>query len=569
MTQSLATPTPARNAFGLAVLAAALAVTPCAEAQTGLKWAFDGELSQSAVWRASGRDRSLIGPSNGGTDLSDLSDDGNLNYRRGDLVMAPSTLLATLEAEYGNHRALVRGSLLYDWEVMDQWRHRGADPNPGRLRDEVKDRVGRRARLLDAFVASTFRFGDKSLETKLGRQVILWGEAKFLPGGINMLNPIDITKTHAPGVSLKEIILPVGAAAATFRATSNLTLQGFYQLERAKTEFDPVGTFFSDVDIIGEGAGDVLIVPGAPPLLRARSADRNAKRAGQYGLAAFVNLPDVGVGLGFYYQNLHQRTQKVNGLGLNGATSYFWDFPEDIKTYGVSFNTGIGSASVWGEIAYRDDVPVSLDPNEVGAARVGAALCGAVLGAPATCGVNFAAAPFFIPVPPLSSTTLRADANGVVEGWTRSDQLAFNLGANWAFTGSTPFVRVLGGDGGSLFLETMAMRTDPRDVAFQVRDKWHGSAFALLAVDYLRVMGSNWSVTPRLVLQTWFLGDDPSGGPFFKGRWHVSPAIQIRRENPDISFELSYTNITDTSGSRPDRVLSDRDYVAATLRWAF
>ena len=473
----------------------------------------------------------------------------------------------TVEAEFGIHRVLLRGSFVNDSRVTSIWNQWGGDLNPEARKDEVRDAVGRRVRLLDAYYDVNLPAGDGSVEFKLGRQTILWGEAKFLPDGINMFNPIEAWKTHKAGVSLKEMILPVAAASATWQPSSALTLQGFYQLERAKFEYDPAGTFFSDIDLLGKGAGDQLVVPGAPPITR--ESDRDQKRGGQYGIAAFTRLEDWS--LGFYFQNLHQRAAKVSGLGLMGQTGYFLEWPDNVKTYGLSFNRGIGTAAVSGEIAYRRGMPIGLDAGAVGAARVNGALCGAVIHAPADCGVDFSGPPFNIPVPPLFTTPLRADASGYVRGWTRVNQLAFNLGVTQAFTGSDPLPRLLGANGGALFLEASAVHSSLPDQALlptQVKDRWHGAFFGQLGVDYFRVGGSNVTVSPKVVVQTWLFGDDPTQAPFYKGRWAITPAVAIRHEqSPDLTLEIGYTSISDHG--RGPHPLSDRDYLAVQLKWAF
>ena len=536
----------------------------------GIKWTFDGELSQGAIWRTSSRNPALVGPSNGGRDSTDLADDGNLNSNRGKLVSAPTILLGTVEAEAGRHRVLLRGSAVHDAPVVSTWRHWGADPDSEGLKRQVRNDVGRRARLLDAYYATSADLDDAgNVEFKLGRQSIVWGEAKFLQGGINMFNPVQAWKTHAAGISLKEFVLPVAAAQATWQLNAKLTLQGFYQLERAKFEYDPVGTFFSDIDLLGKGAGNSLVVPFAPPLLR--GTDSGYKRKGQYGVAAFTQLDDWG--LGFYFTNLTQRAAKVSGQGLNGATSYFHEWPSDVKTLGMSFVRGLGTAALSGEIAVRHGMPIGLDPAAVGAARTGAALCGAVIRAPANCGVDFALPPFSIRgIPPLFTTPLRADANGYVKGWTRVNQVALNLGLTQAFSGSDALPKMLGANGGALFLEANAIHSslpDPSVLPTAVKDRWHGSVFSQLSVNYLRVAGSNVTITPRLIVQTWILGDDPTQAPFFKGRWAVSPAVRFHREQaPDLSLEIAYTSISD-HGSRGLHALSDRDYFAVLVKYAF
>lgn len=486
----------------------------------------------------------------------DLGDDGNLNYpRRGQVVAAPFSVLGTVEGEYQNQRVLLRGSVLYDWK----------NANFSPLSSEARDLIGKRARLLDAYWAGTFTPGEESnLELKIGRQVIMWGESKMLPGGINYFNPLDYSRLRQPGSTLKDGALPIGAAAMTLSTGSNLTLQGFYQLQKAKQELDPVGSFFSDVDILGAGAGTTSIAPFIP-LPLSRVADRNSSKSGQFGLAAFIKLDNLG--LGFYYQNLSQRTPRTSGYGNASApfgipqTSYLWEYPTDIQTVGMSFNTKLGKGALSGEIAYRRNVPIGLDAGAVGTARVNAALCVAALGLSPNCSAALA-----------GPTPLAADATGYIKGYAQIEQLALNLGYLSFFTGSDGFIRALGANGGSILLEANAIRSSLPNQTFlptMVADKWSGSAIASLAVDYLRVNGSDWTLTPKLVTQVWFLGDEASGAPFFKGRVQVTPAIQFRRDNKhDVSFELSYTRTSDHS-AKGDRVLSDRDYVAATAKWAF
>ncbi len=47
------------------------------------------------------------------------------------------------------------------------------------------------------------------------------------------------------------------------------------------------------------------------------------------------------------------------------ASSYFTEYPEDIKLYGISFNTTIGDTALQGEYSFRQDVPLQVDDVEV------------------------------------------------------------------------------------------------------------------------------------------------------------------------------------------------------------
>ena len=567
-----------RAALGVTALLGGLSALP-AHAQSeggGIKWTVDGELSQGFLWRAEGRNRDLIGAFRGGLGGpgGDAIDDGNLNYDKGDLASAPLVFIGTAEVEWRNQRVLLRARLLEDWKIMDRWRHHGGQANESVLRDDVRDAVARRAEILDAYWAGGFATGaDSHLELKLGRQTIVWGEAAFIPGGINQFNPLDISRLRQPGATLKDGMLPIGAAAATWRANSALTLQGFYQLGRARMRLDPVGTLFSDIDFFTEGAGTVSIST-VPPSVVTRRRDGELKKDGQYGVATFFNLP--GWGVGAYYQNLHARTPKVSGIGRGAnqpfpfavsETSYFLEYPQDIQTLGLSFNTAAGPAALRGEIALRRNVPIPLDATATALARANAMLCGAIAGLPSNCAGLGIPLPFLIPGVPLV-----ADANGYVKGWTTAPQVNVNLGMTLNFTGSDRLTRALRADGGMLMLEAGLLHTrlpDQRTTPTLVADKWHGTLFGLLQLDYLNVGGSGWTITPKLIGKTYLFGDSPDGAPFHKRRREITPAIQFHHDQkPDLSVEVSYTRVSD-HGSRGQHVLADRDFIAATAKWTF
>ncbi|WP_147695278.1 DUF1302 domain-containing protein, partial [Vogesella mureinivorans] len=84
-----------------------------------------------------------------------------------------------------NWGAFVRATGFYDFETMDR----------DDISDAAKDRIGRRARLLDAFVYRDFIIAnDISGNFRFGRQVVSWGESTFIQGGINVVNPVDVSR---------------------------------------------------------------------------------------------------------------------------------------------------------------------------------------------------------------------------------------------------------------------------------------------------------------------------------------------------------------------------------------
>ena len=65
-------------------------------------------------------------------------------------------------------------------------------------------RVGKDIRLLDLYVWGENEVGDRFLNWRLGRQVVSWGESTFIQGGINVINPVDVSRLRVAGAELKE-----------------------------------------------------------------------------------------------------------------------------------------------------------------------------------------------------------------------------------------------------------------------------------------------------------------------------------------------------------------------------
>ncbi|GIU25991.1 hypothetical protein TUM4637_11920 [Shewanella hafniensis] len=116
---------------------------------------------------------------------------------------------------------------------------------------------------------------------------------------------------------------------------------------------------------------------------------------GQYGIKLGYYAPELGeTEFGFYFMNYHSRRPLISGtaadfsrsaissdmatvvqnagninrellLSLKSFSKAQIVYPEDIKLYGVSFNTLIGDTSVAGEIAHRQDEPLQIDDVEL------------------------------------------------------------------------------------------------------------------------------------------------------------------------------------------------------------
>ena len=410
-------------ALGLSVVAAAVAFAlagPKAAyafeftSESGeVTGSFDTTLSLGGLWRMQGREKSLISIANGGTSRDPNSDDGNLNYKKGELVSSAFKVTHDLELNYRDYGAFVRASYFYDSAIMGK----------SGLGSTVRHEVGRDAEILDAFVRGRFDMGGRDLNVRLGRQVVSWGESTFILNGINVLNPVNVSRLRIPGSELREGLLPTGMLWASQQLTDNLTLEAVWMAEWEKTRIDPVGTFFSTNDFVAKGgsiaytgfgrrddgntADGMFGVSPTAQLFAPRSKDRTPGDGGEYGIALRAFLPDLNfTEIGFYHVNYHSRTPYVSGYrgGISahstpipGCTvfdavvaasaglptgcafaagrpgTYFVDYPKDIKLFGLSFNTaGPAGIALQGEYSYRRNQPLQLPSAELLLAALGA-----------------------------------------------------------------------------------------------------------------------------------------------------------------------------------------------------
>lgn len=359
-------------------------------------------ISYGVSQRIEDRDPRLIGAGNGGTGLSNTTDDGNLNYDDGDIFSNIVKGVHDIGLNYRNYGAFARVKWWYDFELNNGSVPHGHEPSSAVSNLELDDSdfndlaQFNGIELLDAFIFGEFELGDKPLDVRLGKQVVNWGESTFIQGGINAINPFDVSAFRRPGAEIKEGLLPVNMLYASLGVTDSLSVEGFYQLEWDKTVIDGCGTYFSILDYAAEGCDRVAwfnamsdnlnysalnyanLIPLPPPLATAtpvdRATDRVADDDGQFGLAMRYYAESLDTEFGAYYINYHSRIPYVsgirstNGIGhaLGGAnTAYFLDYPEDIELIGLSFATNFGATAVSGEISHRKDLPVQINGSEI------------------------------------------------------------------------------------------------------------------------------------------------------------------------------------------------------------
>ncbi|GAA6130554.1 DUF1302 domain-containing protein [Halopseudomonas sabulinigri] len=346
----------------------------------------DSQLSIGASMSTQGADKRFISVNNGGEAAARTSDDGRQNYEAGDVFSKIFRGVHDLELRYGDSGAFVRGKYWYDFETKDGSQRFYDIDDSGR--DPLQKGSG--VALLDAFVYHNYFIGNNPGNIRLGRQVVSWGESTFIQNSINSINPIDVAALRRPGAEIKEGLLPVEMLYLSQGLTENLSMEAFYQLKWAPTVLDNCGTFFGS-DTLAKGCTDRLVFngqdfpqgeqPNFTTIVRSEK-DRDASDDGQFGVAFRYFAPELNDSeFGFYAMNYHSRTpiysNKAGKLvagggaptvgidGLLGGAGYFFEYPEDIRLYGMSFQTSVAGASVGGEISYRPNMPMQINTGDM------------------------------------------------------------------------------------------------------------------------------------------------------------------------------------------------------------
>ena len=84
--------------------------------------------------------------------------------------------------------------------------------------------------------------GGRSLDFRIGRQTINWGESTVLVfDSLNQANPANANNLFRVGMVLEEVFTPVNMISLNTSLTSSLSLSGFYQLEWRPTELPAPG----------------------------------------------------------------------------------------------------------------------------------------------------------------------------------------------------------------------------------------------------------------------------------------------------------------------------------------
>ena len=347
-------------------------------------------------------------------------DDGNIKYEKGDAFSNAFKVTSELELTYRDWGFFTRASYFYDFENSDR----------DDFTKAAKEKVASDFRLYDAFIWKNYALGandEVSGTIRFGKQVVSWGESTFIQNGINVVNPVDVSRLRVAGAELKEAFLPTNMLFASTKFSESVSMEAYYQFDWKPTEIDPSGTYFSTNDFASPGGTYIMLgfgtvtqpvwnpenyastcivgkpaagqtnvgnsdrfaelaaiygAPTATALLAAacgaagaRLEDNEARDSGQFGLALRWYAENLNqTEFGFYAMNYHSRLPLLSGRAANvilpapaaNSAALIVEYPEDIHLFGVSFNTTLPGGVAWqGEVSYRPNMPLQLDDVEV------------------------------------------------------------------------------------------------------------------------------------------------------------------------------------------------------------
>lgn len=523
-------------------------------------------------------------PNNANPDFNYLqSDDGNLNYKKGDI---------TSFALKGTHELFLKAPAGFSALVRSTWSRdfKAGDTRRTPLSDEAKDLAVQNWTWLDAWVAKEFHIGDRPAKVKVGNQVISWGEDIFIYGGINATNAIDLRKFHTPGTQLKEVFRPAPMISLNTGVTDNLSFEGYYQWKWNGFQFDPVGTYFSGVDVIGKGArgayvptsianyylgaglpyGTVGDPGGAHGFSEAQLADgtlnpafgaagagsvayradtRRPKDSGQFGLAARYKSDALKSEFGFYFIRYHDKIPFVGFINAGDASNllgvkYFEDYGEKRNVFGVSMNTNVGPVAVGAEISYRPREGVSIDPT--------------------------------VPVPPNPHSVFEY-AGKVSRGFVDEKKWQAHLTGFYLFAPSSPLGSLMTGLGAAegFMLGEVAVTHYPQlDRSgfipyllpnYELPTRTSFGYVLSAGLTYPNVWASGWNLTPQIDFAHDVKGTSPNTIPFVEGRRAATLSLNFDRE----SRWKANLGITRYWGGGGNNLMRDRDMFYGSVSHSF
>lgn len=366
------------------------------EINEDIRGAWNNTLVVAAAFRARDADKQLVGYNNavelpGAHGAVSTTDDGNLNYQKGDLISAPLVYTTDLELRYKDEYG-VYGKMRswYDYAGENQEVAHGHVPNNYQP-DSKLDDSGFYAynqfsgyEVMDLYVYGNWDIGENRLTARLGKQSINWGES-LLHVGINGFNPINFAALGRADVRQDEALVPVNRIYTNLITDNGVSLEAFYALDWESSRLPPCGSFVSSdlmLDsscLLGTSALDYtdyqqLNDPFLRNALVAQVTNQDKPDgSGQYGLSSRYFVESLDTEFGLYYVNfdatipvatMRNCDQGVVCLPPNGFEIPL-HYQENMQMFGISAATGEGETAFSAELSYLKDLEVQRNVPEM------------------------------------------------------------------------------------------------------------------------------------------------------------------------------------------------------------
>jgi hypothetical protein len=594
----------------------------------------DTTVSWGAAYRLEDRDMRIIGLPNGGTAYSVNGDDGDLNFDKG-IYSNTFGLTVEVEMSYKNFGAFVRGRGFYDYEIEnnDRVRTQLGDAALERVgsRAELLDAFAW-LKFTVMNVPGEVRVGKQVLSW--GESTFIQNSINVInPVDVSALRvPGAELRNALLGVNMVSASLGL-TENTTLEAFYQLEFEQTW-IDPPGSYFstnDFAGVGGTHVFLAFGSFGDIAAPPfyadpnlGRPFMGVPRGATDEADESGQFGVSLRWLVPSLNnTELGFYFINYHSRLPAVNGhtgtvagaqaagpagqraagriyayfgvppganpqvdamaaaAGQAAATDayaatayYFLSYPEDIKLYGISFNTQLGTSGIalQGEASYRENAPLLVDDVELLFAALSPISAGLRAtnqvvpgGAPLNTDIDgyirrqvgqfqATATKVFGPGLGADQTVIVAEA-GMTHVFDMPDQKVLRLEGPGTYTSGNPIHSAAGGAHAGKAYEDDSHFADASSWGYRIAGR----------MEFNNAIGAI-NLTPRFAWSHDVSGVSPGpGGNFLAGAQALTLGIAGTYQNA-WEVDLAYTMY---QGAGRWNLINDRDFIATTVKFSF
>ncbi|WP_232226024.1 DUF1302 domain-containing protein [Salinisphaera hydrothermalis] len=328
----------------------------------------------------------------GGRSNDAVSDDGDLNYNKGDFVKGSAQLYGSVKLSRGNYGIFVSGQAWEDYLEDNKSVAHGNVPNGYAPNTPLSDNgFNRRAKFNGATFQQAYAFGKfdvrgHDVSFKLGKQLLLWGRSLFTRGSFGSLNAIDLPAFHRPGSEYEQYLIPSGSLSADVGLTKHLDMKAFYQFDWQHSVTDGCGTFYATYDNVAPGCyatfSNQVVVPNRVALEQGlyfrRGPDNKASNGGQYGFKLDYSFAQQNAHVGAYffnynarlpYYSLHKNADPrptASAPSVFNSITFHYDYPNDIRVFGLTADKtfqNIGNLAL--NLSYIDNMPLQINTPDL------------------------------------------------------------------------------------------------------------------------------------------------------------------------------------------------------------